>query len=66
MISKTKTKDVYLTKRILVSAATSGVKKAAKETMDLMGHVIGAQNGWIVKKFPDGTIEKISKIQPFK
>jgi hypothetical protein len=55
---------VYLTKRKLVSAARAGVRKAADETMKLMGYTIIADNGWIVKKYTDGRIEKISPIEP--
>lgn len=54
----------YLTKRILVSAAKSGVKKAAKETMELMGYNIIAKDGWIVKKYADGRIEPVSPLEP--
>ena len=57
-------RPAYLTKRILVNAARKGVSKAARETMDVMGYVIEAQNGWVVKMFPDGTIIRISPIQP--
>ena len=53
----------YLTKRILVSAAKRGFKQAAKEAMQLMGYVVIAKDGWVVKKYADGTIEKISPIE---
>lgn len=59
---KTKEKEPYLTKRILISAARRGFKEAAEETMAVMGYNIIAKDGWIVKKFPDGRIEKLSKI----
>lgn len=68
-MAKTKNKhtknppSVYLTKRKLASAARAGVRKAAEETMQLMGYTIIADNGWVVKKYADGHIEKISPIE---
>jgi len=52
----------YLTKRLLVSAAKRGIRKAAAETMQIMGYVIIAQNGWVIKKYADGRIEKIEQL----
>ncbi|HUX84077.1 MAG TPA: hypothetical protein VMV20_02505 [Chitinophagaceae bacterium] len=56
--------STYLTKRILISSAKSGVRKASEDTMRVMGYVIVAQDGWIVKKFADGVIERIQPITP--
>lgn len=53
----------YLTKRRLVSAAKSGIRKAAAETMEVMGYVLIAEDGWLVKKYADGRTEKISPIE---
>jgi hypothetical protein len=64
MAKKKSAKNLYLTKRILLSAAKSGVKQAAKETMDVMGYVVVAHEGWIVKKLPDGSFERIAPIEP--
>jgi hypothetical protein len=55
--------SAYLTKRRLASAARAGVRKAAKETMKLMGYTVIADKGWVVKKYEDGRIEKISEIE---
>ncbi len=57
------TEEEYLTKRVVVRATRKGMKKAAKETMDTMGYNIIAQNGWVVKKHRDGTIELIEEIK---
>ena len=54
----------YLTKRLLVSAAKRGIRKAAKETMQVMGYIVIAQNGWVVKKYADGRIEQIEPLNP--
>lgn len=63
MARRKKNKRPYLTKRILVSAARSGVQKAAKETMDVMGFVVVAHDGWVVRKYSDGTIERIEPLE---
>jgi len=60
---KKKTVKPYLTKRILVRAARRGVRIAAAETMEVMGYTVIAHNGWVVKKYADGTIKKLSKIE---
>ena len=54
----------YLTKRILVRAARLGVRQAAAETMAVMGFNVVAHDGWVVKRFQDGRIERITPIKP--
>jgi len=53
-----------LTKRVLIRAAKAGIRKAAEETMEIMGFTVVAHGGWVVKKYADGRIEKLSKIAP--
>lgn len=53
----------YLTKRRLASAARSGIRKAAAETMHVMGYTVIAENGWVIKKYADGRIERMSQIE---
>lgn len=60
--SKAKTGDP-LTKKILIEAASVGFAKAAAKTMKVMGYNVIAKDGWIVKKFADGRIRRISKLQ---
>ncbi|PQJ12449.1 hypothetical protein CJD36_001485 [Flavipsychrobacter stenotrophus] len=57
-------KKPYLTKRILISAAKQGFRKAAEETMKVMGYNVIARDGWVMKIFPDGRTEKISPLEP--
>ena len=52
----------YLTKRRLMSAAQTGIRLAAANTMKVMGYAIVAHEGWVVKKYADGTIEKIEPL----
>jgi len=60
---KTKQKEAYLTKRILISAAKRGIREAADETMRVMGYIVIAKDGWVVKKYANGDIEKMVKIE---
>lgn len=62
--SKYTTEDghFYLTKRITVAKAQAAGKAAASDAMQVMGFVVVAENGNIVKKFPDGTSEFIAVI----
>jgi hypothetical protein len=55
--------EEYLTKRVVVRATKKGMKKASKETMDTMGYNVIALNGWVVKKYKDGTIELMEEIK---
>ena len=62
--SKYNTADgyAYLTKRILVAKAKTAGKKAADAAMHKMGFVVTVQDNWVVKKYADGQIERISSI----
>lgn len=55
-------KSVFLTKRKLISVTKSGIQQAASDTMKVMGYTVVVDKGWVVKKFPDGTTEKLEKI----
>lgn len=66
-LKKSKEKDgkdhkPYLTKRILEAAARRGFRAAAKETMAVMGYNVIVKDDWVVKIFPDGSIEKIKPL----
>jgi hypothetical protein len=55
--------EEYLTKRVVVRATKKGMKIASRETMETMGYNVIALNGWVVKKYKDGTIEPIEEIK---
>ena len=55
-------KENYITKRIVKRVAKSAFTKAAKESMAIMGYNVIAHEGWIVKKYADGKIEKLNPI----
>lgn len=52
----------YLTKRMVVAAAKAAGKRAEKKAMEIMGYVVVTQGEWVVKKFKDGRVEKLSKL----
>jgi hypothetical protein len=58
-----KEKTAYLTTRILERAARKAFREAAKSSMERMGYVVVAQDGWIIRLFKDGRIEQIEQIQ---
>lgn len=51
-----------LTIEVLQKAATVAFSEAATKTMEVMGYNVISKDGWIVKKYADGRIEKISKL----
>ncbi len=59
-------RGAYLTKRILISAARSGVKDAVESTIRVMGYNVIALNGRVVRKYEDGRIEDIAAIEQAK
>jgi hypothetical protein len=63
-IDKYTTSDgfAYLTKRMVISKAKSAGRKAAKNAMEIMGYVIISEGGWVVKKYKDGRVEKLSRL----
>ena len=61
-----KTPTNYLTKRILTAAAKNGFTKAAEETVAVMGFNVIVHEGWVVKKYADGRIERMKKLATTK
>lgn len=62
LIKRKRKSSNYLTKRLLVSASRIQGIKATKEAMQVMGYVVVAQDGWVVKKYADNTIERINQL----
>lgn len=70
MVAKNKNKagekrepKVYLTKRLLLRLAKKGFKEAGENAMRRMGYIVIAQDGWVIKKYADGRIEKLSQLE---
>lgn len=64
MSRKDNGKTAYVSKRVLVRAASPAIRKAAKEAMRIKGYVIKAENGWVVREDSNGTITRLSRIEP--
>ena len=50
-------------KEWLQFAAGKATKEASERFLETMGFMIIKKDGWFVKEFKDGTIEKISEIK---
>lgn len=53
---------LYLTKRILVSAAKKASRAASQEVLETRGYNLIAEQGWLLKCYADGTKERIKKL----
>ncbi|WP_268122881.1 hypothetical protein [Roseivirga pacifica] len=62
MAKKETEKKEYLTKRILFSRTKKAFKDAAEDAMNLVGYVVVAEDGWVVKKHQDGRVERIKEL----
>lgn len=58
-----KEKREYLTTRLLTRLTTKAFREASIEAMKVMGYIVIEQDGWIVKKFEDGHIEKMHELE---
>lgn len=61
-IAREKRGYAYLTTARFVSEARKAGKKAAAQSMEAMGYIMVSQDGWVVKQFKDGTIEKVEDL----
>ncbi len=52
----------YLRTDRFISEAKKAGKAGAQRSMDALGYVVISLDGWVVKKYKDGTIEKLEKI----
>jgi hypothetical protein len=51
-----------LNKSTIVRQAKRAGRMAAIRAMHIMGFVVTVEDGWVVRKYKDGQIERISKI----
>ena len=52
----------YVTKRLLKRGSKKAFKTASKEAMEAIGYVVVVANGWVVKEFSDGRIERLEQL----
>ena len=55
-----------LTKRVVVRAGGNAVRKASARAMAIEGFVVKAEEGWIVRHYADGRVERLKKISTAK
>lgn len=55
-------KKEYVTKRLLKRGSKRAFKSASKEAMEANGYVVVVIDGWVVKEFSDGRVEKLEKL----
>jgi len=53
----------YLTKRLVARQSRMAFKEKAENAMKLIGHIIVAEAGWIVRKTEDGQTIRLKKIE---
>ncbi len=56
------TEKAYLTKRVVERATRKGMRQAAQKTMNVVGYIVVARDGWLMKEFPNGLTEKIKPL----
>jgi len=52
----------YVSKRLVARGSKRAFKKAAGKAMEENGYVVVAKDGWVVKEFSDGRIERLHKL----
>jgi len=56
----------YLTTRAIERALSKATRHLTEEAMELMGYVVTVEDNWVVKKYKDGTVERIEEIKKVK
>lgn len=57
-----KTKLKYISTRLVTKKSKSAFQEGAKRAMSANGYVVIAHEGWVIRKFSDGTVEKLEKL----
>ncbi len=52
----------YISTRLVSAKSKSAFQEGAKRAMNTNGFVIVAHEGWVVKKFSNGRIERLGRI----
>ncbi len=58
-----KKNSAYLTKRVLVNKSEKAIQKASEKAMETVGYIVVARDGWVVKEYQDGTVERIEVLE---
>ena len=54
------------TKEEIIKILYKTTKEASNNAMNKIGYIVIAKDGWIVKEFKNGTIEKIKPIESYE
>lgn len=52
----------YISTRLVSRKSKSAFQEGSKKAMEVNGYVVIAHDGWVVKKFSDGRIERLEKL----
>ena len=52
----------FISKRLVVRGSEKAFKTAANKAIKVNGYVVVVKDGWVVKEFLNGKVERISKI----
>jgi hypothetical protein len=52
----------YVTKRLLKRGSKRAFKTASKEAMKANGYIVVVADGWLVKEYADGRIERLEEL----
>ena len=52
----------YISKRLIQRSSKRAFKNAAKEAMEVNGYVVVVKDGWVVKEFKNGCIERMVEL----
>ena len=63
---KSKNAKVSITIKILERAVKVGTRNLAEEAISLLGYTVTEKEGWVVKEYSDGRIERVSRIHQSK
>ncbi len=63
-MKKASKKSPYLTKAITKRAIDKGFKQASRNAMDTAGSVVEVEDGWVVRRYKDGTCTKLKQLPP--
>ena len=47
----------------MVQKSERAIQEASEKAMETIGYIIVARDGWIVKEYQDGTIERIEELE---
>ena len=53
----------YISTRLIKKSSKIAFEEGAKKAMEAVGYVLVAENGWLVKKFSNGSVQQIKQLE---